>query len=93
MTRKRSFQPDDKVAIIRRHLVEGVPVSDLCDELSIKPTQYYAWQKQFFENGGLAHNSQSAAMQPRNRTPVEEMSGRLVWAPFPTSPRSQVKKP
>lgn len=54
MTKKRSFQPDDKVAAVRRHLVEGVPVSDLCDELEIKPTQYYAWQKQFFENGGLA---------------------------------------
>ncbi len=51
MTKKRSFQPKDKVAAIRRHLVEGTPVSDLCDELHIKPTQYYAWQKQFFENG------------------------------------------
>lgn len=54
MTKKRSFQPEEKVAAVRRHLVEGVPVSDLCDELAIKPTQYYAWQKQFFENGGLA---------------------------------------
>ncbi len=54
MTKKRSHPPHDKVAIVRRHLVEGVPVSDLCDELNIKPTQYYAWQKQLFENGSLA---------------------------------------
>ena len=54
MTKKRSHPPHDKVAIVRRHLVEGVPVSDLCDELNIKPTQYYAWQKQLFENGNLA---------------------------------------
>lgn len=54
MTKKRSHQPHDKVAIVRRHLVEGVPVSDLCDELNIKPTQYYAWQRQLFENGSLA---------------------------------------
>ena len=60
MTTKRSFSPEEKVAIIRRHLVEGVPVSDLCDELGIKPTQYYAWQKQFFENGSLAFQRQNA---------------------------------
>ena len=52
-TRKR-HEASDKVAIIRRHLVEQVPVSDLCDELGIKPTQYYAWQKQFFEHGAAA---------------------------------------
>jgi transposase-like protein len=52
-TRKR-YEPSDKVAIIRRHLVEQVPVSDLCDELGIKPTQYYGWQKQFFEQGAAA---------------------------------------
>jgi transposase-like protein len=63
MTKKRSFQPEDKVAAVRRHLVEGVPVSDLCDELHIKPTQYYAWQKQFFENGGLAFQRRNGKNQ------------------------------
>ena len=60
MTKKRTHQPQDKVAIVRRHLVEGVPVSNLCDELNIKPTQYYAWQKQFFENGSLAFERRNA---------------------------------
>jgi transposase len=63
MTTKRSFSPQDKVAIVRRHLVESVSVSDLCDELGIKPTQYYAWQKQFFENGSLAFERRN----PKNR--------------------------
>lgn len=54
MSKKRTFQPQDKVAVIRRHLLEGVPVSELCEEFGIKPTQYYGWQKQFFENGSLA---------------------------------------
>jgi transposase len=63
MTKKRSFSPEDKVSIVRRHLVESVSVSDLCDELGIKPTQYYAWQKQFFENGSLAFQRRN----PKNR--------------------------
>jgi transposase len=55
MNRKRKhYTPEEKVAILRRHLVEKVPVSDLCDELGLNPTVFYTWQKQFFENGAAA---------------------------------------
>jgi transposase len=48
---------DEKVAILRRHLVDRVPVSHLCDEHGLQPTQFYRWQKQFFENGAAAFSS------------------------------------
>ena len=54
MSKRKYFTPEQKVAVVRRHLLEGVPVSDLCDELGIHATQYYAWQKQLFENGAPA---------------------------------------
>ena len=44
----------EKVAILRRHLLERVPVSDLCDQYHIQPSVLYNWQKQFFENGAAA---------------------------------------
>ncbi len=44
----------EKVAILRRHLVERVPVSDLCDQYHIQPSMFYNWRKQFFENGAAA---------------------------------------
>ena len=38
-TKKRQrFSPAQKVVIVRRHLLEEVPVSDLCDEHGIHPT-------------------------------------------------------
>jgi transposase-like protein len=49
-TRKASTA-EEKVSILRRHLLEHVPVSDLCDEYHLHPTQFYRWQRQFFENG------------------------------------------
>lgn len=52
--KSRQYQPTEKVAIIRRHLVEKMTVSDLCDEYGIYPSVYYRWQKQFFEEGGKA---------------------------------------
>jgi len=52
MSKRKQFTPDEKVAIIRRHLVEKVPIPDLCDEFGIHANQYYNWQKQLFENAG-----------------------------------------
>jgi transposase-like protein len=54
MSKRKYFTPEQKVAIVRRHLLEGVPVSDLCDEFGIHATQYYAWQKLLFESAPQA---------------------------------------
>ena len=40
--------------IVKRHLVDKVAVSDLCDEFQIQPTQFYLWQKQLFDQGAAA---------------------------------------
>jgi len=57
--KRRRFTPDEKVAILRRHLLDKVPVSDLCDELGIQPSQFYIWQKAFFENGAAAFSART----------------------------------
>ena len=57
---RKHYTPEEKVAILRRHLVEGMPISGLCDELRLQPTVFYRWQKEFFENG-------AAAFQQRGR--------------------------
>ena len=55
MTRsRRRFEDHEKLAVVRRHLIDKVPVSDLCDELGLQPTQIYTWQKLLFENGAAA---------------------------------------
>lgn len=51
---RRTFPSSEKLAIIRKHLIEKVPISQLCEEHNIQPTQYYDWQTKFFENGELA---------------------------------------
>jgi transposase len=51
---RRHFSPQQKVAIVKQHLVDGKSVSDLCDEHKILPTQFYQWQKTLFEEGGAA---------------------------------------
>jgi hypothetical protein len=35
-TARRHYTPSDKVAILRRHLIDRVSVSDLCDQYQLK---------------------------------------------------------
>lgn len=48
---KRQFTGTQKVHIIRHHLLDKTPVSDICTQYGIHPTLYYRWQKDFFEKG------------------------------------------
>ena len=53
---RRHFTPEEKVAILRRHFLEKVPISDLCDECGIPANTFYNWQKVLFENATAAFN-------------------------------------
>ena len=52
--KRRTFTAEQKLANVKRHLLDGVLVSDICDELNIRPSVFYGWQQQLFSNGVLA---------------------------------------
>jgi len=63
---RKHYTAEEKVAILRRHLLDKVPVSDLCEELGLQPTVFYRWQKEFFENGApLSRRRNVLAARPR----------------------------
>lgn len=51
---RRHISAEEKVRLLRLHLLEGKAVSDLCEEHGLQPAQFYQWQKVFFENGHRA---------------------------------------
>lgn len=78
MPRKRkNYTPEEKVAILRRHLVEKVPVSDLCDELGLHPTVFYGWQKLLFENGAAAFE-RKRSRRAAEATRIEKLEAKLT---------------
>ena len=38
---RKHYTAEEKVAILRRHLLDKEPVSTLCDELALQPTVFY----------------------------------------------------
>jgi hypothetical protein len=66
---------EGKVASLRRHLVENVPVSELCDKPGLQPTVFY----QFFENGAAAYEQKRPPSHSptRSGSPLETTPGEL----------------
>ena len=60
---RRHFTPEQKVAVLRLHLLEKKPVSDLCEEHHLSVNLFYLWQKQFFENGAAAFANSGKRLQ------------------------------
>ena len=69
---RKHYTGDEKVAILRRHLLEKEAISKLCDELGLQPTVFYRWQKEFFENG-------AAAFQAKGRTDHQAEQERIAY--------------
>ena len=78
MKKRRQFQAVDKVNIIRQHLLEKKPISDLCDEYNLKPTQFYQWQKMFFENGVAAFETQKTADHKHRQQKLSQLEAKLA---------------
>jgi transposase len=79
MNKQRTHHsPEQKVAILKQHLLEKMPVSDLCDKYGLQPNIFYRWQKQFFENGTLAFQRQTGAKTNGLEKKVEALEQKLA---------------
>lgn len=79
-TRHRHFSGEEKVKILKRHLLGKEEVSDICDELELNPNQFYRWQKEFFENGSSAfepHGKREEAKLRKLEGKVEALELRI----------------
>jgi transposase len=74
---RRRFTAEQKVAILKEHLVEKVPVSQVCDKHGLNPTGFYRWQKEFFENGAAAFEGRAPRADGRARQ-LEERVQKLT---------------
>jgi transposase-like protein len=77
---RRHFTPQEKVAIVKRHLLEGVAISTVCDEFQINPTLFYQWQRQLFENAHLTFDNgrKSKAVEDAKDRKLQQLEAKLT---------------
>lgn len=57
---RRHFTGAQKLAILREHLIEKKPISEVCQEHNLQPTAFYQWQQKLFEQGAMVFDSRAA---------------------------------
>jgi len=74
---RKHYTPDEKVAVLRRHLLNQEPISKLCDELGLQPTVFYRWLQEFFENGGAAFQTKARPNQQPQQQRIEYLEKKI----------------
>lgn len=82
-TNRRQFTAEQKEALLKRPLIDHVPVSALCEENGIQPSVFYHWKRQLFEQavGVFGGGHATALLAGRFHTGVQRSPRRGV-APF-----------
>jgi len=75
--KRKKFSPEEKVRLLRLHLIEKEPVSDICDANGLNPNVFYRWQKQFFENGAIAFAQTGTGRKDRHAKTLENKISKL----------------
>ena len=75
--KRKRFTAQEKVKLLRLHLLEKQPISDLCDRHGLNPNVFYRWQKQFFENGAAAFDQAGNGRKDSQSKKLEEKISRL----------------
>lgn len=74
---RKNYTAQEKVAILRRHLIEHVPVSEVCEQNHIQPTQFYRWQQELFENGAQAFERKNSRPSQADKQRIAYLEAKL----------------
>ena len=60
--------------ILKKHFVDGMTISDVCDKYQISPSMFYNWQKLLFEQGDTVfeRSHQDSSASARKITALEQ---------------------
>lgn len=75
---RRKYKSEEKVKILKQHLVEKKPVSELCEQNGLHPNVFYRWQQEFFENGVAAFERKTVRPETRYTKKMEELEAKLA---------------
>ena len=76
-TQRRQHSAEDKVKLIRLHLIEKQPISKVCEEAKIAPSLLHRWQEQLFTNGALALENKYRPDRNREEERIQKLEGKI----------------
>jgi transposase len=76
--KRKNYTPKEKVRILKEHLINGTPVSEICDQYQLQPTVFYRWQKQLFENGAAAFQGEQNRETSKLKKKIDQLEEKVT---------------
>jgi len=76
--KRKNYTSEEKIKILKTHLVNKRPVSEICDQYDLQPTVFYRWQKQLFEKGASAFESNQDRTEKRLKQKIENLEEKII---------------
>jgi transposase len=74
---RRHWSVDEKAKLLRRHLIEKVPVSKICEESQLAPSMFHRWQEQLFLNATLALQGSRSPERNQEQQRIEKLEKKI----------------
>ena len=74
---RRHWSADEKVKLLRRHLIEKIPVSKICEEAQLAPSMFHRWQEQLFQNATLALQGNRSPERNQEQQRIEKLEKKI----------------
>lgn len=76
---KKKYSPAEKVALIRKHLIEKEAISKICEENRLQPKLFYRWQQEFFERGSMVFEPKTSSNQQAKDNKAKDKDEKIKY--------------
>jgi transposase-like protein len=74
---RRHWSAEEKTKLLRRHLIEKLPISKICEEAKLAPSLFHKWQEQLFVNAPLALADRRAPDRSQDQQRIEKLEQKI----------------
>lgn len=74
---RRHWSAEEKTKLLRRHLIERVPISKICEEARLAPSLLHRWQEQLFVNAALALEGKRGPERNKDQQRIERLEQKI----------------
>lgn len=76
---RRQYSPSQKADLLRKHHVDKVPISELCNQNQLQPSVVYSWQHHLWDHAALAFaESKSSSREEQLEAEVAALRAKLA---------------
>ena len=76
---RRRHSPEQKAALVRQHVVDKKPVSEICSAAQLQPSVFYKWERDLFDAApALFAGRRTPSREPELEAKIAALEAKLA---------------